>query len=114
MNNSKIAAWLGALAEAEVESIRIGTKEMAFIPSALTAPSRRCSIGLHETYPQVGLHMMLHFAWPARVLAKDEGNYIEDAQGFVQRVPATDEGMRGLARAAASGEPGADHEGHQR
>ena len=30
--NAKIAAWLGALAEAGVESIRIGTKEMAFFP----------------------------------------------------------------------------------
>lgn len=32
LQNSKIAAWLAALAEAGVESIRIGTKEMAFYP----------------------------------------------------------------------------------
>ncbi|NNF42312.1 MAG: hypothetical protein HKN62_04565, partial [Phycisphaerales bacterium] len=32
LNNDKIAAWLAALAEAGVESIRIGTKEMAFYP----------------------------------------------------------------------------------
>ena len=32
MPNRKIGAWLAALAEAGVESIRIGTKEMAFYP----------------------------------------------------------------------------------
>ena len=36
----------------------------------------------HETYPQVGLHMMLHFEHPDEILAKDaEGNSLEDAQG---------------------------------
>src|SRR5690606_13901105 len=32
LNNAKIGAWLAALAEAGIESIRIGTKEMAFYP----------------------------------------------------------------------------------
>ena len=32
LSNTKLAAWLGALAEAGVESIRIGTKELAFYP----------------------------------------------------------------------------------
>ena len=42
--------------------------------------------------------MMLHFEHPDEFLAKDaEGNYVEDAQGLKQWVPATHEGMRGLA-----------------
>ena len=98
LNNSKIAAWLGALAEAGVESIRIGTKEMAFYPQRFDRNFLSMLDRFHETYPQVGLHMMLHFEHPDECLAKDaEGNYIEDAQGFKQWVPATDEGMRGLA-----------------
>ncbi|MEC7385909.1 MAG: hypothetical protein VYB14_06940, partial [Planctomycetota bacterium] len=32
LNNAKLAAWFGALAEAGIESIRVGTKEMAFYP----------------------------------------------------------------------------------
>ena len=32
LSNAKIAGWLAALAEAGIESIRIGTKEMAFYP----------------------------------------------------------------------------------
>ena len=32
LKNAKIAAWLAALAEAGIESIRLGTKEMAFYP----------------------------------------------------------------------------------
>ncbi|MEY2500286.1 MAG: lysine 2,3-aminomutase, partial [Verrucomicrobiota bacterium] len=98
LNNSKIAAWLGALAEAGVESIRIGTKDMAFYPQRFDRTFLSMLDRFHETYPQVGLHMMLHFEHPDEFLAKDaEGNYVEDAQGFKQWVPATGEGMRGLA-----------------
>ena len=98
LNNSQIAAWLGALAEAGVESIRIGTKEMAFYPQRFDRTFLSMLDRFHETYPQVGLHMMLHFEHPDEFLAKDaEGNYVEDAQGFKQWVPATNVGMRGLA-----------------
>lgn len=97
LNNSKIAAWLAALAEAGVESIRIGTKEMAFYPQRFDRTFLAMLDRFHEIYPQVGLHMMLHFEHPDEILAKDaEGNFIEDSQGFKQWVPATGEAMRGL------------------
>ena len=98
LNNSKIAAWLGALAEAGVESIRIGTKDMAFYPQRFDHTFLSMLDRFHETYPEVGLHMMLHFEHPDEFLAKDpEGNYIEDALGFKQWVPATGVAMRALA-----------------
>jgi lysine 2,3-aminomutase len=51
----------------------------------------------HETYPEVGLNMMLHFEHPDEILAKDEnGAYIRDEKGFLQWIPATGEAMRGL------------------
>ena len=62
LNNSKIAAWLAALAEAGVESIRIGTKEMAFYPKRFDDAFLTMLDRFHETYPQVGLHMMVHRA----------------------------------------------------
>jgi L-lysine 2,3-aminomutase len=97
LNNSKIAAWLAALAESDVESIRIGTKEMAFYPNRFDGAFLAMLDRFHETYPQVGLHIMVHFNHPDEFLQKDEGgNYVEDSQGFKQWVPATDRAMRGV------------------
>lgn len=97
LSNSKIAAWLSALAEANIESIRIGTKEMAFFPERFDDAFLNMLDRFHATYPQVGLHMMIHFNHPDEFLQKDEDcNYVEDSQGFKQWVPATDRAMRGL------------------
>ena len=97
LNNSKLAAWLAALAESDVESIRIGTKEMAFYPDRFDDAFVTMLDRFHEVYPQVGLHMMVHFNHPDEFLQKDEdGNYVQDAQGFKQWVPATDRAMRKL------------------
>ncbi len=97
LNNGKIAAWLSALAEAGVESIRIGTKEMAFYPQRFDRTFLEMLDRFHETYPQVGLHFMLHFEHPDEILAKDEnGEYVRDGHGFCQWIPATGEAMRNL------------------
>ena len=98
LSNSKIAAWLAALAESGVESIRIGTKEMAFFPDRFDHTFLNMLDRFHETYPQVGLHMMVHFEHPDEILQKDDdGNFVEDAQGFKQWIPATGRAMRELA-----------------
>jgi L-lysine 2,3-aminomutase len=97
LNNAKLGAWLAALAEVGVETIRIGTKEMAFYPQRFDAAFFAMLDAFHEAYPEVGLSMMLHFEHPDEFLAKDaDGNYIENEQGFKQWVPATGEAMRGL------------------
>ncbi len=97
LNNSKIAAWLGALAEAGIESIRIGTKEMAFYPKRFDETFVAMLDRFHETYPQVGLHVIVHFNHPDEFLLRDaENNYVEDAQGFKQWVPDTGRAMRDL------------------
>ena len=97
LTNGKIGAWLSALAETGIESIRIGTKEMAFYPARFDEAFLAMLDRFHETYPEVGLHFMLHFEHPDEILAKDEdGNYIRDEKGFLQWVPATGKAMRGL------------------
>jgi L-lysine 2,3-aminomutase len=97
LNNSKLAAWFAALAEAGVESIRIGTKEMAFFPNRFDDAFLSMLDSFHEAYPQVGMHFMLHFEHPDEILAKDaDGNYLEDEHGFKQWIPATGRAMRGL------------------
>ena len=95
--NSKIAAWLSALAEAGIESIRIGTKEMAFFPQRFDDSFLSMLDLFHETYPKVGLRLVLHFNHPDEFLAKDdEGNYIKDASGILEWIPSTEKAMTGL------------------
>ena len=81
--NSKLAAWFTALAEAGVEAIRLGTKELAFHPDRFDDAFLEMLDRFHETYPEVGFRLMTHFNHPDELLAKDsEGGYIEDSEGF--------------------------------
>jgi L-lysine 2,3-aminomutase len=97
LNNAKIAAWLAALAEAGVESIRIGTKEMAFYPQRFDPTFVAMLDRFHEAYPEVGLHIIVHFEHPDEFLAKDaDGAYRRNDVGFLQWVPDTGDAMRRL------------------
>jgi lysine 2,3-aminomutase len=97
LGNSKIAAWLAALAEAGIESIRIGTKEMAFFPQRFDDAFLSMLDRFHETYPEIGLRFMVHFNHPDEFLAKDEeGNYIQDSSGILKWNPASEKAMKGL------------------
>jgi L-lysine 2,3-aminomutase len=99
LNNSKIAAWLSALAESDVESIRIGTKEMAFYPQRFDDNFFAMLDRFHETYPEVAVHFMLHFEHPDEILDKDDDeNYVQDSQGFYQWIPDTGHAMRELVK----------------
>ncbi len=95
--NSKIAAWLSALAESGIEAIRIGTKEMAFYPDRFDDAFLTMLDNFHATYPEVGLRVLIHFNHPDEFLAKDEdGNYIPDDSGIYKWIPETDKAMKGL------------------
>lgn len=98
LNNNKLAAWFAALAEVGVESIRVGTKEMAFFPQRFDDAFFKMLDRFHELYPEVGMHFLLHFEHPDEILAKDEnGDYVRDEKGILQWVPETGRAMRGLA-----------------
>lgn len=95
--NSKIGAWLAALAESGVESIRLGTKEMAFYPDRFDDTFLAMLDGFHKTYPDVGLRLMVHFNHPDEFLVKDDdGNYIEEASGILKWHPSTKRAMEGV------------------
>ncbi|MFG0305570.1 MAG: hypothetical protein ACF8Q5_05090 [Phycisphaerales bacterium JB040] len=97
LNNNKLAAWFAALAEAGVESIRVGTKEMAFFPQRFDEAFFKMLDRFHELYPEVGMHFMLHFEHPDEILAKGEdGEYIRGEHGILQWVPETGRAMREL------------------
>jgi lysine 2,3-aminomutase len=95
--NAKIAAWLGALAEAGIESIRIGTKELAFFPNRFDDTFLAMLDNFHATYPDVGLRFMVHFNHPDEFLLKDDdGNYVEEESGVLAWHPDTKRAMTGL------------------
>ena len=76
LSNAKLAAWLAALAEAGVESIRIGTKELAFHPDRFDAAFLAMMDAFRATYPQVSLKLITHFDHPCEFLLADpDGSY---------------------------------------
>jgi L-lysine 2,3-aminomutase len=95
--NSKIAAWLAALAEAGIESIRLGTKEMAFHPDRFDDAFLNMLDNFHASYPDVGFRLMIHFNHPDEFLAKGpDGNYITNDNGTLKWVPATRRAMEAV------------------
>ncbi len=99
LSNSKLAAWLAALAEVGIEAIRIGTKELAFFPDRFDEAFFAMLDAFHATYPDVGLRLMMHFNHPDEFLAKDDtGAYIEEPSGILKWHESTWRAMRGLTQ----------------
>jgi L-lysine 2,3-aminomutase len=97
LSNDKIAAWLAALAEAGIESIRLGTKEMAFFPERFDDAFLAMLDRFHETWPDVGFRLMIHFNHPDEFLLKGpEGEYLENPGGPPMWIPATWKAMEGV------------------
>ncbi len=101
LSNGKIAAWFAALAEAGVEAIRLGTKELAFFPDRFDDTFFSMLDGFHATYPDVGLRMMVHFNHPDEFLAKDvDGHYLENPNGSLKWNDPAKRAMAGLTARA--------------
>ncbi|MFT5200122.1 MAG: lysine 2,3-aminomutase, partial [Planctomycetota bacterium] len=97
LTNTKLGAWFAALAEAGVESIRVGTKEFAFFPQRFDDAFLTMLDNFHAAYPHVGLRFMVHFNHPDEFLLKDSaGNYIEEEYGTLKWHPETDRAMTAL------------------
>jgi len=83
--NRKIGAWMAALAEAGVESIRLGTKEMSFYPKRFDDTFLSMLDNFHETYPDVGFRLMIHFNHPDEFLLKGpDGEYLTHPNGSLK------------------------------
>jgi len=95
--NSKIAAWFAALAEAGVESIRLGTKEMAFYPDRFDDAFLTMLDNFHEAYPEVAFRLMIHFNHPEEfLLTGDDGQFLKNPNGSLKWNPATKRAMEGV------------------
>ena len=82
LGNKNIAQWLAALAQAGIENIRIGTKELAFHPKRFDDTFFAMLDEFHKAFPRVNLRMMVHFNHPDEVLLKGpDGEFINDPSG---------------------------------
>ena len=99
LSNRNIGAWLAALAQAGIESIRIGTKELAFYPDRFDGAFFDMLDKFHEKYPETNLRMMVHFNHPDEFLSKDDyGQYIENPAGGLEWLHNTRRAVKSLRR----------------
>ena len=97
LGNKNIAAWWSALADAGIESIRIGTKELAFYPDRFDETFFAMVDSFHEAYPKISIRFMVHFNHPDEFLLRGEdGKYIEDPRGGLVWIESTANAIRGL------------------
>lgn len=82
LGNKKLANWMGSLSEAGIDSIRIGTKELAFFPDRFDDSFFDMLDKFHASYPQTNLRFIVHFNHPDEFLKKDrDGNFIQHQGG---------------------------------
>lgn len=99
LSNKKIASWWIALSEAGIESIRLGTKELAFFPDRFDTAFFEMVDKFHAAYPETKLRIVVHFNHPDEFLKKDEeGNYLEQPGGGLQWLDNTKRAVQQLAR----------------
>ena len=97
LGNKNIAQWLSALAEAGVENIRIGTKELAFYPERFDETFFAMLDAFHEAYPEINLRMMVHFNHPDEFLRKaPDGTYLDQPGGGLQWIEVTKKAVQQL------------------
>ncbi|MEQ8406121.1 MAG: hypothetical protein RKE49_13570 [Oceanicaulis sp.] len=88
LSNRNLFDYLNGLAEAGLEVIRIGTKEMAFFPERFDDNFFEMLDLFHELHPQVLVAFMVHFTHPDEFLRLNEaGEYVRDEHGRVLRNP---------------------------
>ena len=92
LSNRNLFDYLNGLAEAGVEVIRIGTKEMAFYPERFDDNFFRMLDLFHEVHPQVLVAFMVHFTHPDEFLRLDvNGDYVRDERGRPLRNPLVEQ-----------------------
>ncbi|MDA7977462.1 MAG: hypothetical protein MPJ50_01675 [Pirellulales bacterium] len=98
LTNRKMASWWAALSDAGIDSIRIGTKELAFFPGRFDDAFFDMMHKFHESYPRTALRFMVHFNHPDEFLQKDEnGQFIEHPEGGFVWVEQTERSVKRLA-----------------
>ncbi len=88
LSNRNLFDYLNGLADAGLDVIRIGTKEMAFFPERFDENFFAMLDLFHELHPQVLISFMVHFTHPDEFLMlNEEGGYSFDEHGRPLRNP---------------------------
>ncbi len=98
LSNRNLFDYMHALADAGVDLIRIGTKELAFFPERFDDNFFAMLDLFHELHPDVFIAFMVHFTHPDEFLELDDhaGGYVENARGRPKRIPAVEKAVRRL------------------
>ena len=98
LSNRNLFDYLNALADAGLDIIRIGTKEMAFFPERFDDNFFEMLDLFHELHPQVLVAFMVHFTHPDEFLmVTEDGEWVRDEQGRFLRNPLVANAARRLA-----------------
>jgi lysine 2,3-aminomutase len=85
LGNGQLYRYLVATAEAGVDTIRIGTKEIAFRPCRFDEKFIETLRIFHRRYPNTRISFMMQFTHPDEFLERDkEGKYVETGNYNVQ------------------------------
>ena len=79
--NSTIARYLALMAEAGINTIRIGTKELAFNPDRFDRRFWEMMDAFHKTYPEVKVDIVGHYSHPYELVEPKvdrSGEYLYD------------------------------------
>lgn len=96
LSNRNLFDYMNGLAEAGVEIIRIGTKEMAFYPKRFDQNFLDMLDLFHELHPDVLVSFMVHFTHPDEFLVPDgRGGWEKGATGY-KRNPLVRKAIRDL------------------
>jgi L-lysine 2,3-aminomutase len=83
LSNQELYNYFVAIAEAGVNIIRIGTKEMAFRPMRFDENFKKTLKIFHKDHPDVHVNFVTHFTHPDEVLERDKnGDYIKQHNGY--------------------------------
>ncbi|WP_019962280.1 KamA family radical SAM protein [Woodsholea maritima] len=92
LSNRNLFDYLHGLAEAGLDIIRIGTKEMAFYPERFDDNFFAMLDLFHELHPDVMIAFMVHFTHPDEFLhVEADGRYVYNQHGRPKRNPLVQE-----------------------
>ncbi|MFP4098188.1 MAG: hypothetical protein ACLFU1_05330 [Alphaproteobacteria bacterium] len=82
LTNRRIFEYLDAISSAGVDIIRIGTRELAFMPERIDDALIETLNIVHQRHPDTRLNFVVHFSHPDEFLLRDEkGRYIKNTSG---------------------------------
>ncbi len=97
LSNRNLFDYLNALADAGLEVIRIGTKEMAFFPERFDDNFFEMLDLFHELHPHVLVALMVHFTHPDEFLrVTEDGEWVRDEHGRFLRNPLVERAAQRL------------------